>query len=323
MKLNEAVYAVLRNNLDQGLIVTGSPLRETEVARILSVGRVPVRAALTRLAEEGVLEHIHRRGFFVPGHPGRDLPALHLEVSEELREHLMHRNMRTRHFDRIEMDIAAALAFGTFRINESRLAEHLDVSRTVAREFLGSLDRIGLVTQLSNGRWQAQQLSPRDISDHYALRRALEPLALIEAMPLVSKALVGKALATLERALENIANITLDDLLRLEKDLHVDLVQATPNRHMADVIRRSQLLMTSTNISFATTGSVKFAAETVTEHLEIFRALKTGDMAAATNSLDRHLLRAEDTTQQQLSQLDLGLLPDRPAFLEPVLSETP
>lgn len=319
MKLNEAVYAVLRDNLDAGLFEPGLSLREVEIATLLEISRVPVRAALLKLTEEGRLLHLRQRGFFVPGEQtGAPVSQLNLSVRPELRDVFQQRNWRDRLFNSVEMDIAASLAFGTFRINETHMAQSLGVSRTVVREFLSSLLRIGMVHQLSNGRWQVDRLTEKDISDHYALRCILEPVALQEVFPRLPKKKIETALWNLDQALSRIDTVDLEILLQLERELHTDVVLATTNRHMIDVIRRSQLPMISTNISFATTGSVQYALETICEHRAVFQALADGDPRAAGDKLIQHLERAEATSIRRLSELDLSMLVDRPSYLEPV-----
>ena len=61
----EGVYRVLRAAILNGAVPPGGQLREREIAEDLAVSRSPLREALTRLEEEGLIVKIPFRGAFV------------------------------------------------------------------------------------------------------------------------------------------------------------------------------------------------------------------------------------------------------------------
>jgi DNA-binding GntR family transcriptional regulator len=61
----EASRAKLRAKIFAGEFRAGHRLRQEELARQVGVSRLPVRAALNRIATEGLVELTPRRGFFV------------------------------------------------------------------------------------------------------------------------------------------------------------------------------------------------------------------------------------------------------------------
>jgi DNA-binding GntR family transcriptional regulator len=63
--LGELVYASLQTYLRSGAIVPGQPLQEVQLAELLGVSRTPVREAMMRLANEGLLS-TEGRSFVVP-----------------------------------------------------------------------------------------------------------------------------------------------------------------------------------------------------------------------------------------------------------------
>ena len=64
--LSDRVYVAIRDGILRGHPVAGEYIREEEVSRTLGVSRTPVREAMARLAREGFLEHVVRRGYHVP-----------------------------------------------------------------------------------------------------------------------------------------------------------------------------------------------------------------------------------------------------------------
>jgi DNA-binding GntR family transcriptional regulator len=61
----EGVYKVLRKVILNGGFAPGSPLREAHLAKELGISRAPLREALSRLEEEGLVDKIAFRGAFV------------------------------------------------------------------------------------------------------------------------------------------------------------------------------------------------------------------------------------------------------------------
>ncbi|MBU2890830.1 GntR family transcriptional regulator [Celeribacter halophilus] len=65
MSLNEDVYTELRRRLIAGSFNPGDKLKEEQVAREFGVSRTPVRSAIQRLIEQGLLEAAPKRGAIV------------------------------------------------------------------------------------------------------------------------------------------------------------------------------------------------------------------------------------------------------------------
>jgi DNA-binding GntR family transcriptional regulator len=60
-----AAYQALKKKILTGFFAGSERLREIEVAELLEMGRTPVREALKRLEDEGLLTHESRRGLVV------------------------------------------------------------------------------------------------------------------------------------------------------------------------------------------------------------------------------------------------------------------
>jgi GntR family transcriptional regulator of gluconate operon len=63
--LADQAYQMIRTAVLSGDFPAGEPLRERQLAEQIGVSRVPVREALRRLGEEGLLEQLPHRGHFV------------------------------------------------------------------------------------------------------------------------------------------------------------------------------------------------------------------------------------------------------------------
>lgn len=317
-RIQDVVYSVILVNLRSARLAPGMRLRESDLARQFGVSRVPIRAALRRLAEESRLTFNGRRGYAVPGDPGdpgADIPAPDLAVPDAARDGLEARNWRQRLFEEAQTAIASAMVFGRFGINEKAMAGHYGVSRSVAHEIITRMERVGLVAQQANGRWQVGPMTERDVHDHYAMRRILEPIALREAAAGLEPARIDEQIGALQRFRADPGRVGTPELLLIERWLHQDIVLACDNRVLADSIKRSQLPLISTHVSFTATRSEASVLSTIDQHLQVLGALRRGDAAGAAEALARHLDLAAGVAVARIKQLSPADIPAALPFL--------
>jgi DNA-binding GntR family transcriptional regulator len=72
----DGVYRVLRTAILDGTVPPGEQLRETHIAADLGISRSPLREAMTRLEEEGLIVKIPFRGSFVVEVSARDVAEI-------------------------------------------------------------------------------------------------------------------------------------------------------------------------------------------------------------------------------------------------------
>jgi DNA-binding GntR family transcriptional regulator len=63
--LGEQAYKRLRNDIVQCLLLPGAEVTEAELAAKYELGKAPVRVALTRLTQDGLIRPVPRRGYVV------------------------------------------------------------------------------------------------------------------------------------------------------------------------------------------------------------------------------------------------------------------
>ena len=78
--LSDQLVNLVRDRILSGKVLPNSPIRQDALARELGISKIPLREALTRLEQEGLINSQTNRGFFV-----RDLSASEAEEVYALR----------------------------------------------------------------------------------------------------------------------------------------------------------------------------------------------------------------------------------------------
>jgi DNA-binding GntR family transcriptional regulator len=321
--LYETIYEVLRSHLEAGALTPGLVLGEANVARAFKASRIPAAAALKRLRDEGLIIEFGGRGYVAPT-TGPAPKRLRIELGEaglnlptELEVEAARRNIGLRIYPEVEHTVATCLAYGRFMLNESALAEHYNVSRTIAHEVLTRLARTGIIVQETNQRWYAGPLTSEAIREHYEMRWILEPVALRQAFP---KFTAKDLQARRERVIraQGGGERAPPELERIEEDLHVDTVARCNNTQLLQAVRRSQLLLIATHSAFRSYQSPDEISRMLEEHRTIYDALLAGDVEGAAATLESHLHRSLRPNIELMGRL--GPLPDemRVSYLTPV-----
>lgn len=305
--LYQTIYAVLRRHIEQDRLPAGLLIGEAGVARAFRASRVPAAAALKRLRDDGLLNTHEGRGYMVgAGEPLRlELEAAGLDLGETL-DDLQQRNRHEWIYPEVEHAVAACLAHGRFLLNESALASHYKVSRTVAHEVLTRLERTGIVVQESNQRWYAGPLTQTDIRHHFEIRWLLEPVALRQSFPHVSAADLASRRDHLTALTEG--SISPIKVERIEHDLHYLTLAHCDNPMLLATVRRSQLPLLATHWTFQQFQDPGEIDNLVAEHFAIFDYLIAGRLEDAAAMLEFHLRRSVEHNIELWRKL--GALPD-------------
>jgi DNA-binding GntR family transcriptional regulator len=304
----EMVEEVLRQNILGGHIPRGLVLLEGPIAALMQTSRAPVQTALLRLEAQGIVRRFNGRGFMVATRdevlePARlDLREIGLRIPKAIDDAMQSRASWERIYETVESDVAACLVFGRYRLIEAELAEHFKVSRTVVRDVLGRLEERGLVEKNQSSHWIAEPLTARSIREHFALRRILEPQALISAAPLLDRArlaAVFERFRQAEAAFDDDADPGARDLEAFETLLIDTCVFATPNQRLREEIRHNLLPVLAAERVLRQLGLPSDRAA-ITEHRLIVELLLQDAVAAAAAMLEAHLAAAERRSIAQI-----------------------
>jgi len=195
---------------------------------------------------------------------------------------------------------AASIPFGIYQISETGICEHFGVSRTVTREVLSRLQERGAIGKDRASHWIAGPLSARMLDDEHALRRLLEPAALVEAAALI-RPQVPEMQARLARASPSCPPAEMD---QIEADLHDTCAGLQPNRRLAAIL---QHLRTARRVNrlFATHVVQHDESALLAEHRLVLDHLALGDGEGASAALRHHLDADHSRTRERLKVLSV------------------
>ncbi|MDH6290478.1 GntR family transcriptional regulator [Rhodococcus sp. NM-2] len=167
---------------------------------------------------------------------------------------------------------------------ETELSEMLQISRGTLREAMRQLQQEGLISAGARGRLYVRHLDSKEIRDIFAVRAALEALAVRELAGLADRTTV---IAELRAALDVMDTAVLE--ARIEADLNF-------HRTMCTLTGNDTLLHSWISLEGSIRMSIMFAGldravgnMDVGRHSAIVDAIETGDADEAATAIQTHM----------------------------------
>jgi DNA-binding GntR family transcriptional regulator len=154
--------------------------------------------------------------------------------------------------------------------------------------------------------------------DLYQVRRLLEPAALRSAFPLIDPAQLLAMRDALVEAETRYPDIGIDELDSFENQLHVRIVDSSPNRRLIAALRASQLPLLATNYLLKHYLGTPTEEPFLAEHRLIVELLIQRAPDAAAAALEAHLLSALRKGLSRLEALRASHQPSVPPYLQPI-----
>jgi DNA-binding GntR family transcriptional regulator len=193
--------------------------------------------------------------------------------------------------------LSGELSGGT-RLVQAELAAVLEVSTTPVREALRDLATEGLIRFDPHRGAVVSELSGDELHEIYEIRMLLEPLAIRQAVPKVTDALLGNLRRLHKKMLDEPHSAEWVDYNRV---FHMSVFEMAASPRLVGIIRSLQ--DASVMYIGASLKHVDGLREQANEdHAQILEALERRDTEAVVSAITKHLavsLRAFDETQRQ------------------------
>jgi DNA-binding GntR family transcriptional regulator len=208
-------------------------------------------------------------------HGGSDVSVL-LAPSEKSLSQLAYERI-------LDLLVRRELPAGTV-MQERRLAEFLDISRTPIREALYRLETEGLVTRAPGNSLVVKEFSLRELVDILQVRRVLEAEAAVQSIEHIAPAELDDLQASILR-LRQQGDPHSPENREVDRRFHELLAENSGNAVLAGLIRDLRLKTQMFNLS----RLPERFAPVHNEHLAIITALRAKDPAAVRAGVDAHI----------------------------------
>lgn len=182
------------------------------------------------------------------------------------------------------------------KLVENKIAEELKVSRTPVREAFKHLTKENLIEYIPNKGCFAKGFEQSDLFDIYAVRNAVEQLAVEWAIKNKTEEDMDRLREQLEVMSLYTSNGMVEKLALADEEFNRIIYQMTRSRFIMQALMSYQEY-----IDLARKGILakrENLAKILEEHRAIFEAIEAEDAAAAKKAVERHLKnsakRAED-----------------------------
>jgi DNA-binding GntR family transcriptional regulator len=314
--IQHRTYRLLREMIEDGRISPGEKLLEAQVAKSFNISRSPARNALAALCADRVIIESEGRGYCVAGtasgeRAGKPATLDKMEITCEPQWQRM--------YAELERELCTRVLFGSVRITEEGLAQHFEVSRTVARDVMARMHSVGTLSKDRNGHWVAEQVTQARIGHLFEMRRLLEPTALMQAAPCAPRDFVETVRARLVEAIES-KHRRGADMDTAETDLHIDLLSHCPNKEIVLALSRTHVLFVPTRYLSDPYLQIpgQLISDAFTEHLQIVDLILAGQAERAAQMLHEHILEADTRWMLRFEIIRRMKQPDLPAYLSPL-----
>ena len=173
---------------------------------------------------------------------------------------------------------------------ETELSEQLQISRGTLREAMRQLQQEGLIEAGARGRLAVRSLDAKEILDIFAVRAALESLAVRVLSRHEDRDAAVASLRNEVRAMETAVNGTMEERIEADLNFHRTLCQLTGN---AMLLHSWRALEGSIRMSFMWAGMERAVGNMrVDRHTAIVDVVVAGDPARAADYMLSHMEEA-------------------------------
>ncbi len=209
--------------------------------------------------------------------------SLHDQVAEQLRS----------------LIFAGDLTPGTF-VDEPRLCEKLAISRTPLREALKVLSAEGLIRHEPRRGSFVNEVTEQDLDDIFPVIALLEGRCAFEAAQQATDADI-EALESLHTQLQDsAAQGRIPDYYAANYAIHEAIITIADNKWLAQVISDLRKILKLARLQQL--NAPGRLAQSLTEHMAIFAALKARDAQGADAAMRTHLTRQREALRQLTRQ---------------------
>ena len=181
------------------------------------------------------------------------------------------------------------------KIKENQIANELKVSRTPIREAFKLLENEGLIDYVPNRGCFAKGFTKQDVDDIYAVREALEELAVRWAVERITPEEINALEEQVDLMEFYSKKKDKKKVLELNATFHDVIYAAARSRFLAQVLRSYKEYIEKTRKSIFYEQS--YLESILREHRAIFQAIRERNADKAVEAIAKHLEASQDRAE--------------------------
>lgn len=271
----------------------GSRLTERGLAERFHVSRSPVREALRRLAEEGIMEE-HADGGYAVSAEGAELEVVPIAAPANEDE-----------MEKVYFAIAEDRLTGTLpdRITENELTRRYGVTRAQLAGILRRMTQEGWIERLPGHGWRfLPVLTSADTYDQgYRFRILIESAGILEPTFRLNELALSRCKAQQIALIERIKDVSAADIFNANTLLHETIAECSGNVFILESLRRLNSLRRL--MEYRKSFDREAAARRCREHLTLIDLLLSDQREAAADFIKLHL---RDAAREKSEKSSIG-----------------
>lgn len=281
--MSRHIAETLVNNIKQFIaaeqLAAGVRLTERGLAERFHVSRSPVREALRRLADEGIMEEHEDGGYAV------SVQGAALEESA-IAEQTPEGELDSVYFAIAEHRLAGELPE---KVTENELTRRYGVTRAQLTGILRRMTQEGWIERLPGHGWRFLPVltSAETYDQGYRFRILIESAGILEPTFRLNAAALKRCEAQQHALLEKITEVSAAELFNANKLLHETIAECSGNIFILESLRRLNSLRRL--MEYRKSVDREAAARRCREHLVLIELLLDGRLDAAADFMKLHL----------------------------------
>lgn len=175
-------------------------------------------------------------------------------------------------------------------LNEKKISQELQVSKTPVREALKALEAEGWVEYVPYKGILVKQMSLDGLKDVFRVRKALEVMVVESAVEKITPPLLQELENSMQKqeALLKNNDPVVAEFIDYDLEFHGILLKIAGSQLLADLIGQMRDKSKSFGMQAIFASRSRYT-ETITEHRNIYEAVAAGDLPAAASAMAKHI----------------------------------
>lgn len=212
------------------------------------------------------------------------------------------KSLKDQIYDIVKEDIINQTYKHNTVLNEKKISQELNVSKTPVREALKALEAEGWVEYVPYKGILVKQMSLDDLKDVFRVRKVLEIMVVESVVKKITPELVEELRHSMQRQEALLYNNepVVEEFINYDVEFHGILLKISGSHLLTDLIGQMRDKSKSFGMQaiFSSRGRYE---ETITEHRAVFDAVAAKDLAAAQNAMAVHIDNTYNAAMQYLN----------------------